>query len=218
MVVNTTTPQPRLKLWYSPGACSFAPHALLCETGLDFELILSMTGQFTEEFVTQVNPKRRVPVLALDGEIITELPAIVTAISTLAPDRKLLGQTPLETVQVYEWLNYLSCDLHGQGYGGLWRPERFVDDPNLYPQIQDKAMKTIQECYALIESKFAATKPMYTVGDAFTVVDPFLFVCYRWGVRVKLDMATIYPNLTAWADRFSKRQSIIRARECHSKV
>lgn len=135
--------------------------------------------------------------LALDDETITELPAIVTAISTLVPDRRLLGRTPLETVRVYEWLNYLSGDLHGQGYGGLWRPERFVDDSNLYPQIQEKAMKTIQGCYALIESKFATTRPAYTVGDALTVVDPFLFVCYRWGVRIKLDMATNYPNLTA---------------------
>jgi glutathione S-transferase len=62
--------------------------------------------------------------------------------------------------------------------------ERFVDEPNLHSQIQ-KAMETIQECYASIESKFAATKPTYTIGDAFTVVDPFFISMLSMGRESK---------------------------------
>ncbi len=86
---------------------------------------MSEDERFTDEFKA-LNPKKRVPVLKMNDDIVTEIPAIATAISSLAPDRKFLGQTTLETVHVYEWLNYLGGSVHGQAYGGLFRPERLL--------------------------------------------------------------------------------------------
>ncbi|GAD93154.1 glutathione-S-transferase theta, GST, putative [Paecilomyces variotii No. 5] len=203
-----------LKLFFSPGACSFAPHVLLLETGLRFELEHSQVGQFTPEFL-HLNPKGRVPVLVFDGEVITEMPAILTAISSLVPGDQLLGRTVIESARIYEWLNYLSGTLHGQGYGALWRPERFIDDSNLYPLLQKKAMETIRRCYAFIESKFAAKRSLYAVGNRFTIVDPFLFVLYRWGYRAKIDMECDYHLFGEWANRLSHRKSIVEARKTH---
>ncbi|QSS58238.1 hypothetical protein I7I51_07661, partial [Histoplasma capsulatum] len=75
----------KLKFWFMPGSCSLAPHILLRELGLDVETIhvtdLSPSG------LGAINPKRRVPVLSIDGEIITEVPAILTAFAQLgSPD------------------------------------------------------------------------------------------------------------------------------------
>ncbi|HWK66777.1 MAG TPA: hypothetical protein VNS34_17770 [Rhizobiaceae bacterium] len=109
-----------IKLWFSPGACSLAPHILLREIEAPFEAVKTSIpdgAHLTEEF-TQLNPKNRVPVLLLDGEVITELPAIATAISNLAPKRSLMGRTDLDMVRVYEWMNWLSGTVHGQGFGG----------------------------------------------------------------------------------------------------
>ncbi len=96
------TSVPSLTLWYSPQACSIAP---LNEAELDFQLVLAEVDRakderFTDEFKA-LNPKKRVPVLKMNDEIITEVPAIVIAISSLAPDRKFLGQTTLDTIRVY---------------------------------------------------------------------------------------------------------------------
>ncbi len=101
---------PSVKLWYSPGACSLAPHMLLNEIGQDFEAIrvpIREGAHLTEAF-TRLNPKKRLPVLALDDEVITELPAIALAISQLAPRLHLMGRTPLGQARVLEWLNWLS--------------------------------------------------------------------------------------------------------------
>lgn len=209
--------QPSLKLWYSPGACSLAAHVILLETGLKFDLALSSVGFFTNEFM-ELNPIGRVPVLSFDGEIITETPAILTAISFLVPEKHLLGHTPLETVRVYEWLNYLSGALHTQGFGALWRPERFLDDSKLYPRIQEPAVQTIRHCYGFIEYKLASNKSSYAVGDSFTVVDPFLFVFYRWGCRIEVEMQSEYPHFAAWAQRISQKDTVIRARETHVDI
>ncbi|KAJ5601777.1 hypothetical protein N7510_011311 [Penicillium lagena] len=206
--------QPSLKLWYSPGACSLAAHVLLLETGLNFDLELSQVGQFTDEFI-KLNPKGRVPVLSLDGEVITEIPAILTAISCLVPEKHLLGETTLETARVYEWLNYLSGTLHGQGFGALWRPERFLDDESLFPKLQEHAVWTIRQCYGFIEDKIASSQCYYAVGGSFTIVDPFLFVLYRWGYRVEIEMRSEYPHFATWAARISIKNSVIRAWETH---
>jgi len=201
---------PAIKLWMSPGACSLAPHILLHELGVSFQTVIASTsdgGTLSEEF-TRLNPKQRVPVLALDDEVITELPAICTAISSLAPDRQLMGATPLETARVYEWMNWLSGTLHGQGFGGLWRPHRFSDDPDAFEGIMMKAKKTIEECYGMIEGELGGP---YSSGLAFTAVDPFLLVFYRWGNRIGAAMKDRYPSYAAFAENLMQRPSVAAA-------
>ena len=153
-------PVPSLTLWYSPQACSIVPQILLIEACLEFQLVLaevdmSEDERFQEEF-KRLNPKKRVPVLKMDDEIITEVPAIVTAISSLVPDRNFLGETTLNGVRVYEWLNYLGGVVHGQAFGGLYRPERLADDPKIHSAIRDKALENLHQSLTLIESKKAA--------------------------------------------------------------
>lgn len=197
-------------LWMSPGACSLAPHIFLHEIGATFDRVVASTsdgGTVTEGF-TALNPKQRVPVLALGSEVITELPAIMTAISNLAPERQLMGATPLDTVRVYEWMNWLSGTLHGQGFGGLWRPHRFTDDPAAYGSITAKGRSTIAQCFDMIEDKLDGP---YSTGGAFTAVDPFLLVFYRWGNRIGIDMSERYPRYTSFAYTLMGRTSVIAA-------
>lgn len=91
-----------LRLFHSPGSCSTAAHILLKESGLPFssEIINVMQG-FPAKFL-HLNPKSRIPFLHMDGETITEMPAIMTAIAQLVRDKKFLGSTNLGTVRCYE--------------------------------------------------------------------------------------------------------------------
>lgn len=199
-----------IKLWYSPGACSLAPHVLLHEIRVPFDAVetsVAKAANLTVEFA-RINPKKRVPVLSLDSEVITEVPAIATAIANLAPERHLMGRTALDRVRVYEWMNWLSGTLHGQGFGGLWRPQRFSDDPDVFERIKAKSRTTISECFEIIESKL--TGP-YSTGDGFTAVDPFLLVFYRWGNGIGIDMPKIYPSYTTFAQKLVGRDSVAAA-------
>src|SRR5581483_10426829 len=146
---------PEITFWYSPAACSLAPHVLLHELGLPFtacETSVRKGATQTPEFA-RINPKKRVPVLSLDGEIITEVPAIATAIASLAPERHLMGRTTLQQVRVYEWMNWLSGTLHGQGFGGVFRPQRFSDQPEVIESIQAKGRQSVADGFTVIDRK-----------------------------------------------------------------
>lgn len=201
---------PAIRLWYSPGACSLAPHILLNETGLPFEAIkvpIRESAHLTDAFI-RLNPKKRLPVLALDDEVITELPAVATAIAHLAPERHLMGRSALDQTRVYEWMNWLSGTLHAQGFGCLWRPHRFSDVESVHASITAKGRGTIAECFAMIEDKVNGA---HAVGDGFTGVDAFLIVFYRWGNLIGFDMAGAYPHYSALIQGLVERDAVQRA-------
>lgn len=199
-----------VKFWFSPDACSLAPHVLLHEIGVPFDAVTTNVfdgAQLTEAFA-RINPKQRVPVLSLDGEVITEVPAIATAISDLAPERNLMGRTPLDRARVYEWMAWLSGTLHGQGFGALWRPERFSDDPSQFDSIRARGRTTIADCFDAIEGKLSGP---YSTRNAFTAVDPYLLVFYRWGNGIGFDLPATHPNYTDFARTLVQRASVVSA-------
>lgn len=171
-----------IQLWVSPGACSLLTHILLNEIHADFELVvidILKEGGFPETH-KKVNPKKRLPILILDdGTIITETVAISTKISQMAPDHHLLGVDDLEVVRSYEWFNWLSGTFHERGFLGYFGPNNFADDEKAFDSIRRVSRIWIEKCYADVEQRLTVT---YAVGNAFTAVDVFLYVIYRWGI------------------------------------
>jgi glutathione S-transferase len=201
---------PTINLVLSPGACSLASHILLQETGHLFTTTSFSVRNGAPESLRAINPKMRVPVLLLSPNItITETPAILTAISQLAPGKYLMGKPGLETVRVYEWLNWLSGTLHGQAFGALLRPARFSSSESMYPTIQAKGKKSVEECFDVIENDL---KGLHAVGDDFTAVDAFLYVFWRWGAG-DLDMKGRYPKWNALVGELVKREGVRKALE-----
>ncbi|PMD64824.1 uncharacterized protein K444DRAFT_608502 [Hyaloscypha bicolor E] len=197
-------------LWISPGACSLAPHILIREAEIDFEtVVINAKAGFPQEY-RHMNPKARVPIFQLGDETITEVPAIMTAISQMSPNKHLLGKTNLEIVRTYEWCNWLSGTVHAQAFGGVRRSHRFSDDPQTYNAIKAKGRKTIEESLEFIEEKL---KGSHAVGDTFTAVDAFLLVIYRWGNDTGIDMKGKYPKYANLVVEGLKRDSVKAAIE-----
>ena len=151
------------------------------------------------------------PALQIDGQIITEGPAIVTYIGLLKPERQLLGASPVETAKVNEWLTWLSGTLHGQGYGALWRPNRFTesDDAAVNDSIRKKGRKTIMDCYDRIEKN---VEGLHAVGDSPTAVDVTLYNllamgAFALGIKPE-DFAERYPKYTKLVRGVEKWDSI----------
>src|SRR5215813_529114 len=83
----------KMKLYYSPGACSLSPHIALLEAGLPYDLVKvdvrAKTLETGDDYL-KVNPKGQVPALALDsGEVVTEGPVIVQMIADQAAGKNL---------------------------------------------------------------------------------------------------------------------------------
>lgn len=90
-----------MKLYYSPGACSLAPHIAACEAQLPVELVkVDLDTKRTEagDDFRLLNPDGYVPLLLLDdGSKLTEVSAIVQYLADQAPEN--LRRVPLRAIK-----------------------------------------------------------------------------------------------------------------------
>src|SRR5271157_3757143 len=86
-----------LTLYYSPGACSMAPHIALEEAGAPYtlQLVSIPKGEQQAAKYLNVNPRGKVPTLMTDEGVLTENVAILTYIARSSPHAKLLPDEPL---------------------------------------------------------------------------------------------------------------------------
>jgi glutathione S-transferase len=203
------------RLYFSPGACSLAAHIVLEETGVPFELVAVPVGEGAnlQPAYLAINPKGRVPALAIAGEprVLTELPAIMTFISrrhreTLA----MLPQDPFDEARCHEWFAWLTGWVHGVGFGALWRPARFAAEETLHAAVCAQGRRTIETAFGQIERKFVDGSS-HALPCGYTIVDPFLLVLYRWGMRIGLQMTNRYPAWTALTRCLLERPAVQRA-------
>ncbi len=197
-----------MKLYYSPGTCSLAPHILLREAGgpvslekVDLRAKQTETGR---DFWA-INPKGYVPVLELDdGTRISEGVVIQQYIADHAPDIRLAPRpgTP-ERLRVDELLLFISTELH-KTYSPLFAATTPEDAK---PAFREKLGKR----YDVIEAMLADGRP-YLTGETFSIADAYLYVMTTWSRGTGLDMDK-WPAVTALAARVAARPAVQAARE-----
>ena len=191
-----------MKLYYSPGACSLAPHIVLNEAGLAYEPVLASTKthQLADgtDYYT-IHSKGYVPLLELDdGQRLGEGPAIVQYIADQVPAKKLApANGTMERYRVQEWLNFITSELH-KGIGGLFNPAMPEEGKAV---IRAKAQSKLAWVDAQLEGK------QYLMGDAFSIADPYLFTVTNWTKHVGIDISGL-KNLSAFQARMAARPAV----------
>ncbi len=192
-----------MKLYYTPGACSLAPHIVLIEAGLAFELVQAnlKTHQLTTDGSDYypVAPKGQVPLLELDnGERLSEGPAISQYIADQVPAMNLApANGSMARYRLQEWLNFITSELH-KGIGGLFNPA-MPDDGKAV--IKAKAASKLKWVDEQLEGK------PYLMGDAFSIADPYLFTVTSWTKHTGIDISGL-KNLSAFQDRMAARPAV----------
>ncbi|HTV23458.1 MAG TPA: glutathione transferase GstA [Polyangiaceae bacterium] len=179
-----------MKLYYAPGACSLAPHIVLREAGLPFDLVkVDLKAKKTEtgDDYNAINPKGYVPALELDatngksGERLTEGPAITQYLADRVPEKRLAPPNgTLERARLHEWLNFITSELH-KSFGPLFSPATPEDYKR---QLKDKIVSRL----TFVDQTLAKTKKPYLLGDDFSVADAYLFVVTNWSGGVGVDI------------------------------
>ena len=173
------------------------------------EVISIPEGKTQSKDYLSINPKGRVPLLECDIGLLTEAPAILLYLSLSNANSNLLPNDAGLIARAVEWFNWLSGDLHNVGFGGLWRPQRFVEDAETQKIVASEAIKNILHAYARIESLL--TSKAWALGDVYSCVDPYLLVFYRWGNRIGKNMRADYPVWTKHAEAVASRPASARA-------
>ena len=205
-----------LALYFSPGACSMASRIGLAESGAQYEERPTMLakGEHKTEAYLKVNPRGKVPALAVDDKVLTENTAILTYIARRFPEKKLLPSDPLEEARAISTMAWLSNSVHPP-FTHTIRAERFAEDPVAHPSVKETGKKTFLEQLKEIDGMLAGKQ--WIMGDQFSVVDGYALVFYQWGLRAGLPMKEL-KNYTAWKDRMVARPAVHKVLESEKSV
>lgn len=202
------------RLFYSPGACSLAPHIVLEELGVPYEgvRVVIADGMNQKPEYLAVNPRGRVPALAYgpadSPRILTEASAIMIFLARSHPEAGLLPTEAESLARGVEWMSWLGSIVHQTGVRLVLRPDRFIADPAAHDALKARGRETARAAFADIEPRLAGQQ--WLLGDRFSVVDAYLLVFFRWGNRLGFAMRQDYPNYTAIMDRVRARPAVQR--------
>ncbi|MBT9457768.1 MAG: glutathione transferase GstA [Burkholderiaceae bacterium] len=191
-----------MKLYFSPAACSLAPHILLREAGLAFSLEKVDTARHTfagGQDYFQINPKGQVPMLELaDGTRLSEGPVIAQYIADTAGDLGLMPAAgALARYRVMEWQNYVTAELH-KSFTPLFHAEL---DGAAKSLLKAGLRKKLEWLNSQLEGRDFLT------GQTFTAADAYLFVVLGWAPFVDLKMADL-AHLQAFVQRVAARPAV----------
>jgi glutathione S-transferase len=193
-----------MKLYYSPGACSLAPHIALAEAGAAYTTQkVDLRKHVLEDGsdYRAINPKGYVPLLELaDGTRLSEVAVILQYIADRKPGALAPAFGGIDRYRVMEWLNFVATEVHKQ-FGPLWYPAT--------PEAtRDAQRATLAKRFDLL-AKTLSAQP-YLTGAAFTVADAYLFTVLNWAPMLKVDLAP-WPALVAFQARVAARPGVQRA-------
>ncbi|HPI62710.1 MAG TPA: glutathione transferase GstA [Alphaproteobacteria bacterium] len=191
-----------MKLYYSPGACSLAPHILLQESKAKYTLEkVDLKTKITEkgEDFKKINPKGYVPTLQLDnGEVLTEGPAIMQYIADQAPNSKLAPAAgTMARYRLQEWLNFITSEIH-KGFSPLFNPAV----PDAYKTM---VKENLGKRFDYLSEKL--TKNNFLMGNDFTAPDAYLYTTLTWSGYVGIDLSR-WPALQAFVKRVGDRPAV----------
>lgn len=191
-----------MKLYYTPGACSMAPHIALREAGLKFDLEKVDLAQKKTEHgkdYTAVNPKGYVPALELDdGQVLTECGAILQYVADKVPDSGLAPAAgTLPRYRLMEILNFIATELH-KNFGPLF-------NPNAAEDMRKAAKETLDKRLGYINGQLAGKS--FLLGNNFTVADAYLTTILGWTQHLKMDLSAC-PNLGAYMGKMMGRPAV----------
>jgi glutathione S-transferase len=188
-------------LYYSPGACSQAPHILLHEIGLDHDAKrVDLKAKLLEDGSNylDINPKGAVPALQLDsGEVLTENAVILQFLGDRASWPEVfppLGD--FRRYRVLELVNFVTTELH--------KRFSFLFNREATDEFKEFVKRDLSKKLDWIDRRLGAGP--FLMGEQLTLPDPYLFVMTRWTDKfIGLER---WPNLAAFHERMLQRPSV----------
>ncbi len=196
------------KLFYFPGNANLAPHMVLEEMGVPYELVLvdrAQNAHKSAEYM-KLNPMGRIPTW-VDGDlVISETAAICLHLADkhhmLAP---ALGTA--ERGRFYSWLMYLTNTVQAELIFYFY-PEKIAQGEAARAEIKASEEARVGSMFDTIEQTLADGRP-YLLGQTYTILDPYLLMLGRW-TRNMARPARDLPRTGAYMRRLLERPAIQR--------
>ncbi len=199
-----------MKLYYSPGACSFGIHIILEEIGKPYELglvALKDGAQHKPEYLA-INPKSKVPALDRgDGKVLTEWPVIAAWLAKANPEAKLIPSDLEGETRCQEFMDYICGTVHPQGFTRQFRAANFTPREEDQPKVVEQGKALAAKYFETIEKGWQGGT--WVMPQGYTVADAALFFVAYWAVR-RSGMA-LPPRIEAHQRAMLARPAVQRA-------
>jgi len=195
-----------MQLYYAPGSCAFASLVSLYEAEAPFTAhrVLLSDGEQHSAWFRAISPRGRVPVLTVDGEVVTETVAILSYIANRFPGKNLLPlDDALALAKAYEMMAWLASNVHVT-IAQIWRGERFLDDDEGKKALSDAGPVRLEAAFREIETRLQGP---WAMASGYSVLDPYLAVFLRWAKRLEMDISA-YPRWQAHNERLFARPAV----------
>jgi glutathione S-transferase len=200
------------QLHYFPANANAAPHMLLEEIRLKYDLVLvdrAKNAQKSRAYL-KINPNGRIPALVDDNLIVSEAAAIVLHLVDQHVDAGLAPQvgTP-ERAKFYQWLIFLTNSLQEELM--IWQyPDRLAgNDASTADVVKRGAEARASAFLDVIEDHLRANGPLF-LGNKLSAVDFYFVMLSRWA-RPMTKPPRSRPNIAKLLDKVTALPSVRRA-------
>jgi glutathione S-transferase len=198
-----------MKLYVMPGSCALSCHIALEWAGAKYDLEMVTREALQSEDYLAVNPKAKVPALALDGgDVVTEAQAILLYIADLFPDASLAPQASdiLGRAKLNEALSELTSEVH-TAFEPVFVPSRHVVEPACEKGAKQAALARVDRCFQRLDESLDGQDWVFRERS---IADPYLFAMARWLKMTPKPVAS-YPAIARHHARMLDDPGVRRA-------
>jgi len=195
-----------IELHYYPSNASFAPHILLEEMGIPFQLrqVDQDNNEHKSTASLKLHPNGLIPVL-VDGDLVLyETAAILMHLADCHPGFAPAPGTP-ERAQYYKWMVWLTNTLQAMLIHYFY-PDRMATNGD---EVKARAEAQIAPMLDQMDAELARHGGPWFLGQPYTAVDPLAFMLCRW-TRMQHNPAKTRPALGAYLKRVLDRPATQR--------
>ncbi len=200
-----------MKLFYKAGACSLAPHIVMAELNMVYEIeaVDLATKQCASGDYRKINPKGSVPAIRMDnGEILSEGAVIGQYLADQKMDSGLIPKFgTLERYRCLELMNFIATDIH-KTFSPLFSADRIIKNVEGKTEMKMFFVETLKSKVAMVSEKLGTND--YLMGKQFTIADAYLFTVLGWSKHVGLDLSA-WTNVSSYMNRVSERPAVMKA-------
>lgn len=202
--------------------CATAPsprraRILLAEKGLAHETVQVdlRTGEQLSEAFRALNPLCTVPVLQTnEGVVLTDNAAIAAYIEAQYPQRRMLGVSAAEKVEIASWnwrmeFEGLMAVAEAFRNGNPAMANRALPGPQDFPQIPALAERGVlrtQQFFEMLNAHLADRD--FIATDRFSIADITAVVAVDFARVIKVRVTEAHPHLMRWRAAMAERPSM----------
>ena len=210
-----------IQLHYYPSTASMAPHILLRELKVPFELLLVDRAQNAQKMTAylKLNPNGLIPVLTDSDLILYEAAAICLHLCDTYPTAGLAPKAgTAERAHFYKWLMWLTNTLQATLIVYFY-PERLVNAGNDSGVSQVKAQAEIKVGVLLdqLDAELARHALLHThpwlLGASYSAVDIYTLMLCRWTRNFDTKPARDRAHLGPYLQCMLARPAVVKAFE-----